>query len=119
MGTSQPDYRHGRIVGAYLRTKKGGRELHPAVILSSDAEIVQPARFDPRSGDENFVIVAGVSTKYARHSEPFVKLPHATTGHAVTKLTKDCAAIIGWYEVISIPDDVRFFAGDVPAALMV
>jgi hypothetical protein len=119
MAQVKPAYRLGRIIGAYLRSKKGRRQLHPAIILSPDAEIVQPELFDPRRGGDNVVAVLGISTKYRVHPEPYLRLPFHPTGHPVTGLNQDCAAIVGWYDVISIPDDVRFWAGDVPAELMV
>ncbi len=46
-------------------------------------------------------------------------MPFHARGHARTKLCEDCAAIIGWYETIVIPDDVRFWGGDVPADVMI
>lgn len=115
---SKNEYRHGRIIGAYLKTRKRGRELHPAIILSADWEIVQPHQFDPRRGDENLVVVIGISTKYAIYPDPYIKLPFHPGVHPQTKLTKDSAAIIGWYDVVSIPDDCRFLAGDVPPEVM-
>ncbi|MDB5292890.1 MAG: hypothetical protein JWL69_4131 [Phycisphaerales bacterium] len=118
MGDKRPKYRLGRIIGAYLRTRKGTKELHPAVIVTPDQEIIQPADFDPRRGGENVVVVVGVSTKYALYNDPYVKLPFATPLHPVTGLNKDCAAIIGWYDLIHIEDDCTFKAGDVPRALM-
>jgi hypothetical protein len=33
---------------SYLRTRKAGRQLHPAAILTPDAEITQPEDFDLR-----------------------------------------------------------------------
>lgn len=121
MPTSGPDYRHGRIVWAYLRTHKGKREEHPAVILTPDASIVQPEKFDPRTGDDNVVVVAGISTKYRQYSHPYVKLPFLPTpqGHPITELRKDCAAIVGWYQALFIDDDITAFSGDVPPAEMV
>lgn len=118
MGARKPEYRHGRIIGAYLRTKKGKRELHPAVILTPDAEIIQPEGFDPRKGGENVVVVIGVSSKYMHYKEPYVQLPFHEPGHAVTKLTKDSAAIVGWYDIVHLEDDIEFKAGDVPAEIM-
>ena len=118
MAMGRPDFRMGRIIGAWLRTKKGPRELHPAVIITPDAEIVQPSDFDPRTGGDNVVVVVGVSTKYKLYSEPFIELPFQSGGHPVTKLTRDCAMIVGWYDAICIPDDVHFWAGDVPANQM-
>jgi hypothetical protein len=118
MADSRPEYRHGRIIGAYLRTKTRGKQLHPAVILTPDNEIVQPERFDPRKGGDNVVVVIGISTKYKLYSESFVKLPFHSAGHPATKLTKDSAAIIGWYDIIEIDDDRRFWAGDVPREVL-
>jgi hypothetical protein len=119
MASVKNEYRHGRIIGTYLRTKKGGRELHPAAILTSDTDIIQPQDFDPRRGEENVVVVIGISTKYSHYPDPYVKLPFHPSAHAHTKLTKDSAAIIGWYDAVNIPDDCRFLAGDVPPELMV
>jgi len=114
------EYRHGRIVWAYLRTAKGKREEHPAVILSPNQSIVQPEKFDPRSGDDNVVVVAGISTKYRSYSTPYVELPfHPTAdGRPVTLLRKDCAAIVGWYQALFIPDDITAFSGDIPPVQM-
>jgi len=111
-------YRHGRIIGAYLRTEASGKQLHPAVILTPDAEITQPEDFDPRRGGENFVVVIGVSTKYAVYADPYIKLPYHESGHPVTKLTKDSAAIIGWYDIVHIDGERRFWGGDVPIGIM-
>jgi hypothetical protein len=118
MAITLREYRHGRIIGAYLRTKKGGRELHPAIILTPNEEIVQPEQFDPRKGGDNVVVVIGVSTKYRLYPQEHVRLPFRPTGHARTRLSQDCAAIIGWYDIVDIPDGCRYLAGDVPAALM-
>ena len=52
------------------------------------------------------------------YPKPHVKLPFRPSAHPITRLTKDSAAIIGWYDVVSIPDDCRFWGGDVPADLM-
>ena len=73
--TGRPDFRMGRIIGARLRTKKGPRELHPAVIITPDAEIVQPSDFDPRAGGDNVVVVVGVSTKYKCIPSPSLNSP--------------------------------------------
>src|ERR1700733_3591516 len=101
MAESRPQYRHGRIIGAYLRpSQTGPRQLHPAAILSPDSEIIQPEKFDARQGGENFVVVIGISTKYQFHPDPYIKLPFHPSGHPITKLTKDCAAVIGWYDVL-------------------
>ena len=57
MPPQRPDYRHGRIIGAYLQASFGGKkQRHPAVILLPDSAIVQPAYFDPRKGGENVVV---------------------------------------------------------------
>src|SRR5437870_6098564 len=108
MPSHDPDFRYGRIVWAYLRTFKGKREEHPAVILTPTREIVQPERFDPRHGDENVVVVAGISTKYREHPQPYVRLPFhpSKDGHPMTGLRKDCAVIVGWYQAIFIPTDI-------------
>ena len=120
MPNTKPEYRHRHIIWAYLRTAKGKRAEHPAVILSPDKSIVQPEDFDPRSGTDNVVVVAGISTKYRTHSNPYVQLPFAATqsGHRVTGLRKDSAAIVGWYQTLFIPDDVTAFSGDVPVKEM-
>src|SRR5688500_11600816 len=114
------DYRLGRIIGAYLRSRKGKRELHPAVIISGDAEIVQPEHFDPRrhAGSDNVVVVVGVSTKFKLYPDAYVTLPFQRSGHAQTQLTQECAAIIGWYDRVVIPDECQFFAGDVPRPIL-
>jgi hypothetical protein len=119
MAKPRPEYRHGRIIGAFLHTKSRGRELHPAVILTPDSAIIQPELFDPRQGGENAVVVVGVTTKYKLYEDQFIKLPFHPSGHQTTKLNKDCAAVIGWYDKVAIPDDVHFWAGDVPASVMV
>jgi hypothetical protein len=120
MSATRPDYRQGRIVWACLRTAKGKREEHPAVILSPDSSIVQPEDFDPRTGQDNVIVVAGISTKYRNHPNPYVPLPFrdSANGHPVTQLRKDCAAIVGWYQAIFLPDDVTALGGDVPASQM-
>jgi hypothetical protein len=113
-----PGYRHGRIVWAYLRTAKGKREEHLAVILSPDSSIIQPENFDPRSGSDNLIVVAGISTKYRNYAQPFVSLPFRDSmqGHPMTQLRKDCAVIAGWYQAIFVPDDIAAFGGDVPTS---
>ena len=123
MAISRPDYRHGRIIGAYLTsTITGKRELHPAVIVSPDSAIVQPAQHDPRGGgSDNEIVVIGISTKYRNYPFPYIKLPYDDKnpkGHPHTGLTKDCAAIIGWYHVICIDDDRRYWGKDVPQQIM-
>jgi hypothetical protein len=114
-------YRQGRIVFAYLRSSVTGKmQQHPAVILDRDTDITQPGHFDPRrSPVDNVVYVAGVSTKYKSFDTAYVRLPYAPDGHAVTKLHRDCAVIIGWYQAITIPDDVIGFGGDVPAPILI
>lgn len=115
----QPSYRHGRLIWAHLRSSQTGkRQAHPAIILDRTSDIIQPEHFDPRRGD-NMVCVVGVSTKYSAHDLPFIRLPFSPRGHATTKLRQDCAAIIGWYHRIFIPDNVIGFGGDVPARQMV
>ncbi len=106
---------------AYLRSSTTGkRERHPAVILDRDHDITQPQYFDPRKvAGENFVHVIGVSTKHKTYNMPYIQLPFAASGHAVTKLREDCGAIVGWYHQIGIPDDVLGFGGDVPPATMI
>src|SRR5258706_3547010 len=120
MGDS-PEYRLGRIVWTYLRTSDGRRkEQHPAVIISPNSEIIQPKHFDPRRhpGEDNEVAVVGVSTKFRRYPDlvHFV-LPFRTGGHPETKLKTECAAIIGWYDLIVIEDDVLDLAGQVPVSI--
>jgi hypothetical protein len=120
MPASRPEYRQGRIVWVYLRTAKGKREEHPAVILSDDSQIVQPKDFDPRAGNDNIIVVAGISTKYRNHANPFVRIPflESAAGHPISELRRDCAAIVGWYQAIFIPDDVTAMGGDVPTNQM-
>ena len=119
MPTPRPEYRHGRIVWAYLRTAKGKRE-DPAVILTSNTAIIQPEKFDPRTGGENVVVVAGISTQYRNYPNAYVKLPFRSSpnGHPITGLRKDCAAIVGWYQAIFLADDITALSGDVPPAEM-
>lgn len=118
-----PEYRFGRIIWAYLRpsSKDRRKQLHPAVIISPDSEIVQPDRFDPRKNplQENSVAVVGVSTKFRNYPalEHFV-VPFHTSGHLETKLKSECAVIIGWYDIVAIDDEVVDKAGQVPTALM-
>ncbi|HET6250116.1 MAG TPA: hypothetical protein VFE47_20665 [Tepidisphaeraceae bacterium] len=113
-------YRYGRIVYAYLaNSKTHKRELHPAVILSDNDEIIQPEKFDPRkSPKDNSVRAIGVSTKYKTYSTAYVRLPFSADGRTSTRLKEDCGAIIGWYHRLVIPDDAIGFGGDVPAATM-
>jgi hypothetical protein len=122
MPAPRPDYRHGRIIGAYLTSSSGGKkQRHPAVILSPDSAIVQPEDFDPRGGGENLVVVAGISSQYKKYNFPYVQLPYDASnpsGHWQTKLHSDVAVIIGWYHVITIDDDRCYWGGDVPAAIM-
>ena len=117
----RPRYRQGRIVWALLRSGKGKKERHPAVIISSDADITQPEQFDPRANIDkvNAVAVIGVSTKYLKYP-PSVSLPYSTNmgGHAVTKLTGDCGACIGWYGWVVLEDDIEARGGDVPPVEM-
>ena len=86
--------------------------------FSPDAEIIQPEHFDPRLEGgkvrDNLVAALGVSTKYRKFSDPYVRLPSDSR----TLLTKDCAAILNWFTVIAIPDDCEFLLGDVPPELM-
>jgi len=118
MAGAKPDYRLGRIVSAFLLGRNGKREEHPAVIISPDAEIIQPEQFDPRLGGgevgDNQVAVLGISTKYRHFSDPYVRLPRDSR----TLLTEDCAAITNWFGVLTIPDDCEFLLGDVPPDLM-
>jgi len=122
MTAPRPEYRHGRIIGAYLQSSFGGKkQRHPAVILSPDSAIVQPQNFDPRSGEENAIVVAGVSSAYQKYNYPYVQLPYDSSspkGHPQTRLHSDVAVIIGWYHVISIDDDRCYWGGDVPSAIM-
>jgi hypothetical protein len=120
----RPSYRRGRIIWAYLRSNlTGKREMHPAIILDRDQDIIQPANFDPRQPPyENVVHVIGISTKHKRYRLNYISLPFTNEGHSDTKLKVDCGAIIGWYDRLSIPDDVTGsnggFGGDVPATVM-
>lgn len=75
MASTTFGFRQERIIGAYLRTKKGCRELNPASILTPDSEIVQPEHFDPRAGNDNCVVVVAISTRYSLYPDPYVKLP--------------------------------------------
>ena len=122
MPPQRPDYRLGRIIGAYLQPSFGGKkQRHPAVILSPDSAIVQPSDFDPRKGGENVVVVAGISSQYAKYRYPYVQLPFDSAtphGHLETKLHSDVAVIIGWYHVITIDDDRCYWGGDVPRQVM-
>ncbi len=114
----RPDYRHGRIIIAHLLGRNRKREEHPAVIISPDSEIIQPEQFDPRLGEgsvaANEIAVLGVSSHYLNFDDPHKQLP---TGPP-TYLTKDCAVILNWYAVLDIPDDCKYFVGDVPPHLM-
>jgi hypothetical protein len=49
-----------------------------------------------------------------------VQLPFraSSDGHPITSLRKDCAAIVGWYQAVYVPDDVTAFSGDVPPRTM-
>lgn len=118
MATAKPDYRYGRVVIARLLGRNGKREEHPAVIISPDAEIVQPEHFDPRLGGggvaANLVAALGVSSKYREFNDPHVPLPVGPQ----TQLTKDCAVILNWYAVLDVPDDCEYLLGDVPPELM-
>lgn len=64
----------------------------------------------------------GVSTKHKQYKLPYIQLPFAPDGHRITRLKKDCGAIVGWYDRLAIPDDVTGssggFGGDVPPAIM-
>jgi hypothetical protein len=116
-------YRHGRIIWAYLRSNlTGKRQLHPAIILNRNEDLVQPEDFDPRSAGDNIIHVIGVSTKHKQYNFPYVTLPFRPDGRVLTKLKQDCGAIIGWYDRLVIPDDVvgagGGFGGDVPSAVM-
>src|SRR5437870_3948176 len=113
-------YRQGRILYAYLRSSATGKmERHPAIILNADQDITQPENFDPRTSQRDNVIYAvGVSTKYKSFNVDYVRLPFTTAGHAQTGLREDCAAIVGWYHRIFIPDDVIGCGGDVPAPVL-
>lgn len=122
MARIQPEYRFGRIVWAWLRpSKPGPKQQHPAIIISPDSEIIQPESIDPRRDltRDNAVAVLGVSTRYRDYAglAHFV-LPSHPNRHAVTKLTRDCAAVIGWYDLVVIPDEVDDIAGDVPSKLL-
>jgi len=97
--------------------------MHPAIILDKDQDIIQPEHFDPRQPPfENIIYVIGVSTKHKQYAFEHVSLPFAASGHTLTKLRTDCGAIIGWYDRLSIPDDITGsnggFGGDVPVAVM-
>jgi hypothetical protein len=98
--------------------RNGKKELHPAVIISPDAEITQPEAHDPRKDGENRVAVLGISTQYRKFPDPYIALPYHVRNHAMTGLNRDCAVILKWYAAISIPDDCDFMAGDVPQQLM-
>jgi hypothetical protein len=117
----RPRYRQGRIVWALLRSHKGKKERHPAIIISADSDIIQPAQFDPRANIDkvNAVAVIGVSTKYLKYP-PSVAIPYSPNkgGHAVTKLTEDCGACIGWYDWVVLEDDIEARGGDVPPPQM-
>src|SRR5437016_8256843 len=117
----RPKYRQGRLLWAWLRSRIGKREKHPAIILTADQDIIQPEQFDPREdiGKVNAVAVIGVSTEYKRYPR-YVRLPHSPNpgGHPITKLTQECGACIGWYDWIVLEDDVLTRGGDVPAAEM-
>jgi hypothetical protein len=114
-------YRQRRIVFAYLRsTVTGKMQQHPAVILDREADITQPEHFDPRkSAANNVVNVIGVRTKYKSFETKYGRLPFEASGHTATRLTRDCATIIGWYQAIVIPDAVIGFSGDVPAPILI
>jgi hypothetical protein len=60
-------FRQGRILWARLRAQSGKKELHPAVIITADKDIVQPEQFDPRARIQavNAVADIGVSTEFA------------------------------------------------------
>lgn len=111
------DFRHGRVIYARLMGRNDRAELHPAVIVSPDNEIIQPEDFDPRGSDgvlANLVAVLGVSSHFAKFNDPYIKLPVG----AKTGLTKECAVILNWYAIIDIPDDAEYLLGDVPATMM-
>ena len=118
MARAKPNYRLGRIISCYLTGRNGKREQHPAVIISADAEIIQPEKFDPREAGgivkDNLVAVLGISTKYRNFQDPYIRLPLG----AQTQLTADCAVILNWVATPAIPDDCDFLLGDVPPALM-
>jgi len=83
--------------------------------------IIQPEDFDPRSGDENIVVVAGISSAYRKYKYSYVQLPYdasKSAGRPQTRLHSDVAVIIGWYHIISIDDDRCYWGGDVPAGIM-
>ena len=113
-------YRHGRILWAYLRSNQTGkREMHPAIILDRTEAIVQPEDFDPRkAAADNLIHVVGVSTKYKACHLMSISLPHTPSGHVLTRLKEDCGAVIGWYDRLTIPDDIVGFGGDVPSPVM-
>jgi hypothetical protein len=114
-------FRQGRILWARLRAQNGKKELHPAVIITADKDIIQPEQFDPRTNIQavNAVAVIGVSTEFAKYP-PYVLLPYSTGrgGHPVTKLNQACGACIGWYDRGVLEDDVEGKGGDVPTAEM-
>lgn len=118
---ARPTFRQGRILWARLRSRSGKRELHPAAIISSDRDIVQPEHVDPRKAvnEANAVAVVGISTEFAKYP-PYILLPYSPNkgGHAITKLTQACGACIGWYDWVALEDDVEGKGGDVPPAEM-
>jgi hypothetical protein len=114
-----PTFRQGRILWARLRARGGKKELHPAIIITAERDIIQPERFDPRKDIDkvNAVAVVGVSTSFAKYP-PFVLLPYSSSpgGHPVTKLREACGACIGWYDWVVLEDDVEGYGGDAPPA---
>jgi hypothetical protein len=112
------EFRHGRVIACYLPGRNGKREIHPAVVISADNDIIQPEQFDPRKNRDNLLAVLGISTQYLKFSDPCIRLPHQGHGNSVTGLNKDCAVILNWYAAIYIPDDCEYLLGDVPRDLM-
>ncbi len=116
-----PRFRQGRILWARLRSQKGKKELHPAVIITADQDIIQPEEFDPRQaiGKANAVAVVGVSTEFRKYP-PYILIPFSRNlgGHPTTKFSQECGACIGWYGWVVLEDDVAGFGGELPAALL-
>jgi mRNA-degrading endonuclease toxin of MazEF toxin-antitoxin module len=106
---SLPALRHGRLIWAIVKDRRGFRKERPAIVLTPTAEIAK---------DQPIVVMAVTTTFGEPPPAHHVLLPwNADPRRVGTRLRQRSAAVVTWLDTL-YPDEIIDFKGDVPPGIM-
>lgn len=108
MPKEQPKLRRGRIIFATIYDHNGFAKNRPCLVLTK-TEDIHP--------DEPLVVMAITTSFIEPPPGNCITLPWHPRGHPITRLRQRSAAVVGWYDEITV-SDVLGYGGDVPPKTM-